>query len=111
MDFATTAEHVEYITRLILDICGGEPGPVDDTIVDLPSRAPVAMRIERCRKVLGVDVSADDMAAAFSRLGLGFERSHDAFVVTPPSFRFDLETEEDLIEEVARLFGYARIPA
>ena len=111
VDFATTAEHVDYITRLILDICGGEPGPVDDTIVNLPSRAPVAMRIERCRKVLGVDVSADDMAAAFSRLGLGFERSHDAFVVTPPSFRFDLETEEDLIEEVARLFGYARIPA
>ncbi|HQR78174.1 MAG TPA: phenylalanine--tRNA ligase subunit beta, partial [Burkholderiaceae bacterium] len=111
VDFATTAEHVDYITRLILDICGGEPGPVDDTIVDLPSRAPVAMRIERCRKVLGVGVSADDMAAAFSRLGFGFERSHDAFVVTPPSFRFDLETEEDLIEEVARLFGYARIPA
>jgi phenylalanyl-tRNA synthetase beta chain len=111
VDFATTAEHVEYITRLILDICGGEPGPVDDTIVNLPSRAPVAMRIARCRKVLGVDVGADDMAASFSRLGLEFQRSRDAFVVTPPSFRFDLETEEDLIEEVARLFGYARIPA
>jgi phenylalanyl-tRNA synthetase beta chain len=69
------------------------------------------MRIERCRKVLGVDVGADEMAAVFSRLGLEFERSQDAFVVTPPSFRFDLETEEDLIEEVARLFGYARIPA
>jgi phenylalanyl-tRNA synthetase beta chain len=111
VDFATTAEHVEYITRLIIDICGGEPGPVDDTIVNLPSRAPVAMRIERCRKVLGVDVSADEMAAAFARLGLEFERSQDTFLVTPPSYRFDLETEEDLIEEVARLFGYGRIPA
>jgi phenylalanyl-tRNA synthetase beta chain len=69
------------------------------------------MRIERCRKVLGVDVSADEMAAAFARLGLEFERSQDTFLVTPPSYRFDLETEEDLIEEVARLFGYARIPA
>ncbi len=111
VDYATTAEHVEYITRLILDICGGEPGPVDDTIVNLPSRAPVTMRIERCRKVLGVDVNADEIADVFSRLRLAFERSNDAFLVTPPSFRFDLETEEDLIEEVARLFGYARIPA
>ena len=79
--------------------------------MNLPTRAPVTMRIERCRKVLGVDVSADDMGDAFSRLRLAFERLSDAFLVTPPSFRFDLETEEDLIEEVARLYGYARIPA
>src|SRR5512137_1011700 len=102
VDFATTADHVEYITRLILDVCGGEPGPVDDTVVSLPARPPVTMRIARCRKVLGVEVGADDMAGAFTRLGLQFTRSADAFVVTPPSYRFDLESEEDLIEEVAR---------
>jgi phenylalanyl-tRNA synthetase beta chain len=111
VDFATTVDHVEYITRLILEICGGEPGPVDDTVLGLPQRAPVAMRIERCRKVLGVDVSVNDMADAFARLRLDFTRGGDAFRVTPPSYRFDLESEEDLIEEVARLYGYGRIPA
>jgi len=111
VDFATTADHLQLITELIVSICGGEPGPVDDTIVGLPKREPVTMRIERCRRVLGVPLAADDMAAAFTRLGLAFHRSETAFIVTPPSWRFDLEREEDLIEEVARLYGYARIPA
>ena len=111
VDFATTAEHVDYISRLVLEICGGQAGPVDDTVVRLPERAPVAMRIARCRKVLGIDIGADDMRRAFERLRLPFVRSADTFVVTPPSYRFDLESEEDLIEEVARLHGYERIPA
>ncbi len=70
VDFATTVDHVEYITRLIIDICGGDPGPVDDTVLELPSRPPVKMRVERCRRVLGIPLSADDMAGAFARLGL-----------------------------------------
>ena len=111
VDYATTVDHIEYLTRLIVDICGGEPGPVDDTVLDLPPRPPVAMRADRCRRVLGIPLSADDMADAFARLGLTCERSDAGFVVTPPSYRFDLEREEDLIEEVARLYGYARIPA
>jgi phenylalanyl-tRNA synthetase beta chain len=111
VDYATTVEHIEYITRLILDICGGAPGPVDDTVLRLPERAPVAMRIERCRRVLGMPIEADAMADAFARLGLVCERARDRFVVTPPSFRFDLEIEEDLIEEVARLVGFERIPS
>lgn len=110
VDYATTVEHLQIITQLIVSICGGEPGPVDDTIVALPRREPVTMRIERCRRVLGVPLTADEMAALFTRLGLAFHRSEAAFIVTPPSWRFDLEREEDLIEEVARLHGYARIP-
>jgi phenylalanyl-tRNA synthetase beta chain len=111
VDFATTVDHIEYITRLILDICGGQPGPVDDTVLGLPERTPVAMRIERCRRVIGLPLETADMADAFRRLGLQFEQHADRFVVTPPSYRFDLEIEEDLIEEVARLFGFERIPA
>jgi phenylalanyl-tRNA synthetase beta chain len=111
VDYATTVEHIEYITRLIIDICGGAAGPVDDTVVALPARRPVAMRIERCRRIIGVPVEAVDMASALGRLGLAFEQRADEFVVTPPSYRFDLEIEEDLIEEVARLLGYERIPA
>jgi phenylalanyl-tRNA synthetase beta chain len=111
VDFATTAEHIEYITRLVLGICGGEPGPVDDTVLRLPERKPVRMRVARAQKLIGVAIAPDEMAAIFERLGLAFERGADAFTVTPPSYRFDLEIEEDLVEEVARVYGFERIPA
>ncbi len=115
VDFATTVEHIEHITRLVLEICGGEPGPVDDTITGLPERTPVRMRVARAQKVIGVSVPADEMAKIFTRLGLAWRREGEgsalALVVTPPSHRFDLELEEDLIEEVARVYGFDRIPA
>jgi phenylalanyl-tRNA synthetase beta chain len=111
VDYATTVDHIEYITRLIVAICGGQPGPVDDTVLQLPQRRPVTMRVERCRRILGIAIEADAMADAFGRLGLAFERHADRFIVTPPSYRFDLELEEDLVEEVARLYGFERIPA
>jgi phenylalanyl-tRNA synthetase beta chain len=114
VDYSTTVEHIEYITRLLLDVCGTAQtriGPVDDQVLGLPERRPVAMRTERCRKVLGVDVSDDEIAAVLARLGLAFVREAGRFVVTPPPYRFDLAIEEDLIEEVARLWGFDRIPA
>ena len=113
VDAATTVEHIEYISRLIVEICGTEQtrvGPVEDQILGLPARNPVKMRIERARKVIGVEIEAEEMAAVFTRLGFAFERSDEAFLVTPPSYRFDIEIEEDLIEEVARLVGYERLP-
>ncbi|MCX8004966.1 MAG: phenylalanine--tRNA ligase subunit beta, partial [Burkholderiaceae bacterium] len=114
VDYASTVEHLEYLTRLIVDICGTAQtriGPVDDHVTGLPPRRPVRMRIDRCRKVIGADVTASEMEALFARLGLAARREDDALVVTPPPYRFDLEIEEDLIEEVARLWGYERIPA
>ncbi len=111
VDFDNNVDGIERATRLILDICGGEPGPTEDLRARLPERKPVSMRIARAQKVIGVPIAAEDMASAFSRLGFQFKRSTDAFIVTPPSYRFDLEIEEDLIEEVARLHGYERIAA
>ena len=114
VDFATTVDHVEYITRLVLEICGTgstRVGPVDDQVLRLPERKPVRMRVSRCRKVIGVDIEEIEMAQAFARLGLAAARDGDAFLVTPPSYRFDLAIEEDLIEEVARIWGFERIPA
>ena len=111
VDYATTVEHVERITQLILDICGGKAGPVDDQAVNLPQRAPVKMRVSRANRIIGVKIEADEIANIFTRLGLPFERDDDAFLVTPPSHRFDIEIEEDLIEEVARIYGFEKIPA
>ncbi|RPH63819.1 MAG: phenylalanine--tRNA ligase subunit beta, partial [Burkholderiales bacterium] len=110
VDAATTVDHVEYLTRLILETCGGRAGPVDDTVTALPAREPVSLRIARARKVIGVDIDEAEIAAIFDRLRLPARREADRFVVTPPSYRFDLQIEEDLIEEVARIWGYERLP-
>jgi phenylalanyl-tRNA synthetase beta chain len=111
VDYDTTVAHIERITRLILDICGGEAGPVDDHVVNLPQRKPVAMRVARAQRVIGVAIDADEMARIFTRLGLEYEFDGEIFAVTPPSYRFDIEIEEDLIEEVARIYGFEKIPA
>ncbi|MCT9072790.1 phenylalanine--tRNA ligase subunit beta [Cupriavidus gilardii] len=115
VDYATTVEHIERITALILQICGGQAGPVDDQAVNLPQRPPVRLRVARAERVLGIALNPADIADVFQRLGLPFAQSEGAegtvFEVTPPSYRFDLEIEEDLIEEVARIYGFERIPA
>ncbi|CAG9178586.1 phenylalanine--tRNA ligase subunit beta [Cupriavidus pinatubonensis] len=115
VDYATTVEHIERITALILEICGGQAGPVDDHIVNLPQRKPVSLRLARAERVLGIELSSAVVADVFQRLQLPFTRSQAAdgevFEVTPPSYRFDIEIEEDLIEEVARIYGFERIAA
>jgi len=111
VDFQNNVDGIERATRLILDLCGGEPGPTEDLVARLPQRKPVPMRIARAQKVIGVPIPSEEMAQVFSRLGLAFKKDKEGFTVTPPSFRFDLEIEEDLIEEVARLHGFERIGA
>jgi len=110
VDFSTIPAHLDIMTQLILDICGGQAGPLDDQVIGLPQRAPVRMRLSRCARVLGVDLSADQVADVFTRLGFDFTRDADVFEVAPPAFRFDLAIEEDLIEEVARIYGFDQIP-
>ena len=69
------------------------------------------MRVARAARVLGIPLSHDVVADVFKRLGLTFSVDGDVFIVEPPSYRFDLEIEEDLIEEVARIYGFEQIPA
>ncbi len=113
VDFAGCARAVERATQLMLEICGGHAGPLTDAIAndDLPRRDPVRVRTARVAKVLGVALPAETIAAAFTRLKFAFTREGADFVVTPPSFRFDLAIEEDFIEEAARMHGYDAIPA
>ncbi len=114
VDFATTVEHIERITALIVEICGTgqtQVGPIDDHVVNLPRRDPVALRTARARQVIGVPLTDAVIADIFTRLALPFEAGDGVFSVTPPSYRFDLEIEEDLIEEVARIYGFENIPA
>jgi phenylalanyl-tRNA synthetase beta chain len=111
VDFDNNAAGIERATQLVLEICGGEPGPAGDLVVRLPERKPVTMRVARAQKVIGMPVLHEEMASVFRRLGFRFDDEGEAFVVHPPSFRFDLEIEEDLIEEVARVHGFDNIPA
>jgi phenylalanyl-tRNA synthetase beta chain len=115
VDYATTVEHIDRITSLIVAICGQgdatQVGPVDDQIINLPQRKPVTMRTARAAKVIGVPIDSTQVAAIFTRLGLDHVQEDDVFTVTPPSFRFDIDIEEDLIEEVARVYGFENIPA
>ncbi|HUH39803.1 MAG TPA: phenylalanine--tRNA ligase subunit beta, partial [Castellaniella sp.] len=110
VDYQSIPEHLELMTQLVLEICGGQAGPMDDQVVQLPERAPVRMRLSRCQRVLGVPLDAAIVSQVFTRLGFDFEHQGDDFIVTPPSARFDLTIEEDLIEEVARIHGFDQIP-
>jgi len=113
VDYATTVEHIERITALIVEICGTaetKVGPVDDQSVNLPQPKPVAMRTARAAKVIGVPLTDDVVADIFTRLQLPFTFDAGVFHVTSPSYRFDIEIEEDLIEEVARVYGFENIP-
>lgn len=115
VDFNATVTALERITALVLEICGVEGettvGPVDDQILNLPKRNPVVLRREKAEKVIGIPLSADQIADIFTRLGLSHIQEGDTFTVTPPSYRFDIEIEEDLIEEIARVYGFENIPA
>lgn len=103
---------VEYATRLILDIAGGVPGPLVDVTLPqyLSTPAPILLRRARLARVLGLVVADDEVSRIFTALGMKVEAQADGWKVTAPPRRFDIEREEDLIEEVARIHGYENIP-
>ena len=103
---------MERATQLIVDICGGVPGPVVEArdSQHLPQRKEIVLRKARLEKVLGVSVPDEQVGGILRRLGLEVSETPDGWRGLPPMHRFDMEIEEDLIEEVARIFGYDNIP-
>jgi phenylalanyl-tRNA synthetase beta chain len=104
---------IEAATRLVLDIAGGVPGPVVEAELagDLPVPQPIRLRRARLARVLGIAIDDAEVERILRALGLDVANGADGWQVTPPSRRFDLAIEEDLIEEVARIHGYDAIPA
>lgn len=108
------ARAIERATRLLLEIAGGRPGPtrVSELAEHLPRRAPVRLRHARIESLLGLEISTGDVEALLARLEIDMRRrGNGEWEATGPSYRFDLAIEEDLIEEVARMIGYDKIPA
>ena len=105
-------EAMERATRLLIDIVGGEPGPTVEAVAEehLPRARPVLLRRERIRRVLGTEIPAREVRDILIRLEMQVEETHSAWTVTPPAHRPDIELEVDLIEEVARIVGFANLP-
>ena len=103
---------LERATELLIDICGGQAGPVVDqtSTADLPLREPVQLRLERVNRMLGLKFEAAEIESILTRLGMQLEKQNDGWLVTAPSFRFDIAIEADLIEEIIRIHGYNNIP-
>ena len=112
VDPSHTVEHIERITALVQEICGGQAGPVDDIQTSLPPARTVTLRVARAARVLGMPLTQVQCADALNRLGLQVNEGpgEGMLTATPPSYRFDIAIEEDLIEEVARMVGYEHLP-
>nr|VFJ90820.1 MAG: phenylalanyl-tRNA synthetase beta subunit [Candidatus Kentron sp. LFY] len=114
VDYRLQRTATERATALLLEIVGGKPGPVIEQISesDLPPLATVRLRNARLRRILGFSPGTETVSDVLTRLGMTVSRDadNDSWEITPPSFRFDIAMEADLIEEVARVTGYDRIP-
>lgn len=111
VDFANTRQALERATSLMLEYCGGEAGEITEVINTLPLRNQIHLRLKKLNAILGIEVPSQDVEHIFHELGFEVNKTIEGFKVTPPSYRFDIAIEEDLIEEVVRLYGYDKIPS
>ncbi|OOZ44611.1 phenylalanine--tRNA ligase subunit beta [Solemya velum gill symbiont] len=104
---------IERATELLLEICGGQPGPVIEEMAAGFDKSPAAiqLRSSRVERLLGVSVDAESIEQILTHLGMQLEANGEGWMVMPPSWRFDISIEADLIEEIGRIYGYDNIPS
>lgn len=112
VDYQLQKTAMERATQLLLEIAGGEAGPIVEAVSEsnLPEASAITLRRARLDRVLGHVISDEEVTNILTRLGLNVSAIEGSWTVTSPSFRFDINIEEDLIEEVARVYGYNNIP-
>lgn len=113
VDATLQARAIERATQLIIDIAGGQVGPITEvtTQATLPQRPPILLRRVSIQKTLAITLADDAVLDIFTRLGMAVSAQTDGWQITPPGFRFDIAIEADLIEEIARIFGYNNLPS
>lgn len=112
VDFDLPRRAMQRATQLLLEIVGGEAGPVIEAVEQdkLPQRQPITLRRERIKRLLGIDLAPAQISELLTRLGMSVVGRGDSWQVTPPNFRFDVAIEADLIEEIGRVYGYDELP-
>jgi len=112
VDWQLQEQAIHRATELLLEIAGGQAAPVTtvESVSDLPEVAVVTLRKTKIQQILGLEVVEQDVTDMLTRLGMAVTFNSGAWQVTPPSYRFDIEIEADLIEEVARIYGYDNLP-
>lgn len=113
VDFELQQVATERFTELLLELAGGQAGPVIEVVsaADLPQRYPIKLRRERLAALLGQVIPEEEITSSLSKLGAKLKSIDEGWEVLPPSHRFDLAIEEDLVEEVARIYGYDNLPS
>ncbi|MGZ8187031.1 MAG: phenylalanine--tRNA ligase subunit beta [Methylobacter sp.] len=103
---------IERATQLIIDIAGGHVGPITEVKSEatIPQRPGVCLRRQQVEKMLGIALADVNITDIFQRLGMDVKAQADGWLITPPGFRFDIAIEADLIEEIARIYGYNNLP-
>ncbi len=103
---------IERATELVVSITGGQVGPIIEVMQTsfLPQRQPILLRSKRVEKILGVAFSDAEIEDILKRMGMSVEQQGGCWSVTPPSFRFDIAIEADLVEELGRIYGYDKLP-
>jgi len=103
---------MERATQLLIEICGGNAGPMTQVQdkPSLPKQQEITLRAKRIKRMLGIDITAEQIESYLKRLEIEYTGSNGEWVVKPPAYRFDLSIEADLVEEIARLYGYNNIP-
>ncbi len=113
VDATLQVRAIERATQLIIDIAGGAAGPITEVTTEatLPQRQTVFLRRSRIAKTLGITLADEQVVDIFQRLGMVVQMQVDGWQISPPGFRFDIAIEADLIEEIARIYGYNNLPS
>ncbi|MEY3017156.1 MAG: phenylalanine--tRNA ligase subunit beta [Pseudomonadota bacterium] len=112
VDFDLQRDAMERATALLLEIVGGQAGPIVEQVSEahLPTKAPVALRRSQIGRLLGLTIEDSQVEEILTRLGLGVTANAEGWLVSVPSYRFDISIEADLLEELARIYGYNNLP-
>ncbi len=113
VDHQLQVQAMERATQLLIDICGGQPGPVVDQIAadQMPTLVTIELRKSRIARLLGIELSDEQISDILTRLGMQITPTEQGWSVVVPSYRFDITIEEDLIEELVRIYGYNNVPS